>query len=108
MKPLSQFSKEESAFIYQQIEELRPFLSDEGTVEVIHLKSTKNEVHLKIKLTDGPDFILSTKSSGSNLADAMMKGKQAMLKTLHEITNEVMSSAQRLEQINKVKNSTLH
>ncbi len=110
----SQFSPEDTAFIYQQIEDLKGFLSAEAliTVEEVPRKSIKNKVTsrmLKIIISEGEDVILALKVKGPSIAEAMMTGKKQIFKVLSDMTDESISSAQRQAEINDLmKNTTRH
>jgi hypothetical protein len=107
---LSIFSKEDMAFIYQQIEEFKPFLTEQSTVlvEEINSKSSKDKVALKLKITEG-DSVLTIKARGKSVVEAMMNCKTKALKVLNNITDEVVTSSQRQSEINEVlKNTKIH
>ncbi len=107
----SQFSPEDTAFIYQQIEELKHFLSDQGTVSVLEIPSkSKSHKHaLKIVVSDGQEVLLTLKVQGTSVAEAMMTGKKQIYKVLSDMTDEAVSSSQRQSEINDLlKNTTRH
>lgn len=104
----SPFSKEDSAFISQQIEEFRPFMSEQGEVSVEEYKPKKSKVGLKITIQEGEDSI-KIKTKGSSIAEAMMKGKSEILKIFHTITDSTISNAERhLEVTEVLKNTKIH
>lgn len=108
---MSSFSPEETAFIYQQIEELREYLSPEGLISVKEIPSkSKNDPHaLMITITEGQEVVLKMKVKDKSVTEAIMKGKQQIRKFLDEAMDESISASARQAEINAVmNNSTKH
>ena len=108
---MSSFSPEDTAFIYQQIEELREYLSPEGLIAVkeVASKSKKISKALMITITEGSEVLLKLKVVDKTISGAMMKGKIQIRKFLDEAIDESISAAARQAEINDLfKNTTKH
>lgn len=108
---MSSFSPEDTAFIYQQVEELREYLSPAGLISVkeVPSKSKKNPFALMITITEGEEVLLKMKFRDKSVSEAIMKGKNQIRKFLDEAIDESISAAARQAEINDLmKNSTKH
>lgn len=108
---MSSFSPEDTAFIYQQIEELRDYLSPEGLIAVkeVHTNSKDTPCALIITITENQEIVLKIKVKDKSISAAMMKGKIQIRKFLDEAINASISAAARQSEINDLmKNTTKH
>lgn len=123
MKPLS---KESVAFVLQQVEELRPFLTNEGTVEVVQ-KNVKAELKRMVKRDEDISevkesthcVLFKVKDQGSeiklvgfgkSLEEAAQQAKKEAWKFLNSVTNEVIGDGDRVREINDIiqNKNTIH
>ncbi len=123
MKPLS---KESTAFVLQQVEELRPFLTNEGTVEVVQ-KNVKAELKRMVKRDEDISEVKESTHCvlfkvrdqgtevklvgfGKSLEEATQQAKKEAWKFLNSVTNEVIGDSERVREINDIiKNkNTIH
>lgn len=105
---MSSFSPEDTAFIYQQIEELREYLSPQGLISVkeVQTNSKNNPFALMITITEDKQVLLKMKVKDKSISAAILKGKNQIRKFLDEAMDESISAAARQAEINALMNNT--
>lgn len=112
------------AFIYQQIQEFRPYISLNTVIEIVEkdikglLKNLELEgvdvdpnefegkTRVMIKLTENQSNI-EVEGLGEDVFSAIGEAKLKMIKVLQEIQNEVVSQNERLQEINRALSSVV-
>lgn len=104
----SLFLPEEMELIHQQANHLSSFFEGTGTVTFSKKISHKGKIKIKMKVHEG-DSKMILSSVGNNTAECMYKIKNEADKLLQEISDEVISNAQRIMEINEIfKNTKIH
>lgn len=102
------FPPEELEVLNQNIYELSDFFQGSGTAIVSRVVSKKGKVKIKMKVTDG-DAQMEFVAVGKNSLECFNKIKAQTNKILQQLSDEVISNAERIHSINELlKNSKIH
>lgn len=111
MVPIEE-TPEVKSFIYQQIVDFEPFLTETSLVSVV---SKSPEDYRKVKGTQAHTILISIRENGvsleeeatsENIYEAILEAKNKLVKKLVSIQDSVISQRDRIAQILSIKTNT--
>lgn len=108
IKLKSEFNSSDKEYLHQQMQEVSEFFAGVGVASITKTISHKGRVKIKLTITN-EGTSLKFSASGNTVIDCLNKMKKEWNQVFTQLTDEVVSNAQRVSEVNQVlKDSKIH